>query len=426
MGYASRKSGPARFCPEVRGWAALRLVSFVPAEVREAVETWGTAEPGACYRRDALRLVSLPRCVGWSRQMWAAVPALGVAAGPAALVRLWTARLLRAGGAIGPYWPRLVHSIWRIARPAVEMAGIGARGRRRAELVHEVAVPLALVFLKSVAAGRQDVRLLEAGDPDRPDGPPFGWAPGVDSFRAVARYLLLGQVPGRFRPHALLFSPLALVLRQAGLAVPVAQWRVRCPRCRTSWPRAGGPAACPHCGGSLVARQVRWLVARSARESPGLDAGDDGPGWAGAGGPRAPSASERTEAREAERVCLERARHLWQQVVQGHRRSVAAAVVLGVLAGLDPLEVVAERPAPRAEDLRRVVDALAGQRLDRAPIAARANAVLGAVALRLGRTAPPAVLGSQVGVLATRFRHAVLGGPGRWAAGASRGPAGRP
>jgi len=106
---------------------------------------------------------------------------------------------------------------------------------------------------------------------------------------------------------------------------------------------------------------------------------------------------------------MRRARGLWQEVIQGGRYGVAAMVVFGVLAGVDPLDRLAARPAPAAGDLDRLIEALADRWLDRPPILARARAALGPVAARLGRPAPSAMTAPHVGVLAARFRRAVLG-----------------
>ncbi|MGB2975663.1 MAG: hypothetical protein WBD18_06465, partial [Phycisphaerae bacterium] len=60
------------------------------------------------------------------------------------------------------------------------------------------------------------------------------------------------------------------------------------------------------------------------------------------------------------------------------------------------------------EWLERLLDVLAEERLDREPVAAEANAVLEAVAARLGRRRPAAIAAAYVGVLATRFRRVVF------------------
>jgi hypothetical protein len=219
-------------------------------------------------------------------------------------------------------------------------------------LRHEVASPLAWVFVGSLAAGRKDLRLL--GDPgaSRPDGPPFGWAPGMDPLGLVLRYLLLDQVPRRFRSHGFMASPLARLLRDLGLARPRVFVCRRCPVCRALFAEA-----------SLLRRR-----------------------------------------------CLDRASGLWARAVQSGRHGLAATVVLGALAGVRPLAALADRPMPRREWLEALVSALAEERLEREGVAARANAALEMVASRLGRRRPPAILAAYVGVLATRFRQAVFRG----------------
>jgi hypothetical protein len=160
-------------------------------------------------------------------------------------------------------------------------------------------------------------------------------------------------------------------------------------------------------------RRVRWLVARAHREAAGAgpwadargSSGDDPAGALCGTGLRI---TEQVEARKLQRACLGRARDLWQDVIQGCHHGVAAMVVLGVLGGVEPLASIADRPPPRPDYLERVVERLADGWLDRRPIAVRANAALGPVAARLGRPIPAALAIPYVGVLAARFRRAIL------------------
>ena len=411
MSDGREKPGSERFCPEIRGWAALRLAALVPDAVREEVESGpGPPAENADFRQAALAAVSGIEAIRWSRAMAERVPALGVAGGPACLARLWVAGLLRPGGAIGPYWPSVVDEAWAVVRPALEKMGVAARGPGWEELRHDFAVPLALVFLRSLAAGRKDLRLVRDERPDRPDGPPLGWAPGVDALRPLLRYLLLGQVPGRFLSHAFMSSPLAVLVCRAGLVVPVRTMRWECPLCRVR--PSGETRFCPHCGSPLVGCCQRWLVARSAVEhapswqSP--EAGVDcGAARGAAGGGQTP-VHERAEARWLRRECLQRAVHLWDEVMRGPGHGVAAMVVLGALAGVRPLAAVADRPPAQREWLEHLVDVLASGRLDREPLARAADAACDAVARRTGGRQPQRILSAYVGVLATRFRHKVF------------------
>jgi hypothetical protein len=340
------------------------------------------------------------------------VPVLGPAAGPACIARLWVARLLRPDGGLEAYWPGVVDDVWRVLRPTLMRLGVEVGGGYRDERRHEVAAPLALVLLKSLAAGRKDLRLLDIGDADRADGPPLGWAPGIDSLSAVIRYLAAGQVPGRFRSHALLSSPLAKLLSGAGLAAAVTSVRGWCPDCRTS--EEGAADRCPHCGAALALRRGQRLVAcgvmarlgaaayrapRSLRTQPQAQ-------------PEAEhlAVDDRVDAAAARRRCIGRARVLWCTIIMGRRADVAARVVLGALAGVQPLALVAERPAPRHEWLQRLVEALVEDRLDRVPLACQASTAAPEVAERLDRPTP-VILSSHVGVLATRFRHVVFAAP---------------
>jgi len=115
------------------------------------------------------------------------------------------------------------------------------------------------------------------------------------------------------------------------------------------------------------------------------------------------------EARLIRRQCLSRAHRLWDQVVRGRHYSVSAALVLGALAEVRPLVLMADRPACRREWLERLVDVLAEDRLDRGPVAAAANAALAAVGHRLRGRRPAVIADAYVGVLATRFRRQVFG-----------------
>jgi hypothetical protein len=397
------------FCPEVRGWAALRFIEAVPAALREEIENLRPPAFGdAGFRQAALAIVSTPEAICWSRDLAAAVPALGPAVGPACLARLWVVHLLRTGSGLTAMWPSVVAEVWNVVRPALEKIGIETHGPAREELEHEVAVPLALVFLKSLAAGRKDLRLLGQGDPAHADGPPLGWAPGIDALRPLLAYLLLGQVPGRFQSHAFLSSPFARLVRAAGLAVPAVVKRFGCPRCGV---RSDGPSrACRQCGSPLVICRDRRLVARSAFErargrSP--DGREDFAADVVATGQA--GACEQAEVHEVRRACVERAALLWQEILRGRSHGAAAVAVLGALAGVQPLAAIAARPPARAEWLENLVETLADARLDREPLARQANAVRMTVAAGLGLAPPPPILSAYVGVLATRFRHVVLG-----------------
>ncbi|MBE3095924.1 MAG: hypothetical protein IMZ44_02195 [Planctomycetes bacterium] len=409
-----------RFCPEVRGWAALRLAALVPGPVREAIErkarlprpglSDGPASETGDFARAALALASSPAAVAWSRQVAEQVPVLGPVAGPASIARLWADCLLRPGSCLKTYWPDAVGRVWNVIKPMLEKMGLCTYGSSHEDLRHEVAAPLALVFLQSLAAGRKDLRLVGLGLADRPDGPPFGWAPGIDAISPLLRYLVAGQVPGRFQSHALLSSPLARAVCEAGIAVPVTMARWRCPRCR-GWP-AGGGGPCPQCGAAPVQVRVRRLV------SPALvgltPAG--GRGLETLGPPALPlgpggfalAVLDRVEARGVRQECIQRARALWERAVQGRSCNSAAMVVLGALAGVRPLVLMAERPPPRQAWLDALVEALADGPLDRARLGREANLALAAVAAHLGRPVPPPIGCAYVGVLATRLRQAIL------------------
>jgi Zn-finger nucleic acid-binding protein len=398
-----------QFSPERRGWAALRLVAFVPPALRD--EICAAAQrplSRGSLAGTALAVVSTPAAIAWSREIAQRVPVLGVAAGPACLARLWVARLLRPGGAIGTCWPDAVDIVWQVVRPILEKLGVEARGPRRAELRHEVAAPLALALLASLAAGRRDLRLVGVGAADRPDGPPFGWAPGIDSLGAAVRFLIAGQVPGRFQSHALLSSPLARLVRETGLAALVSLPRWRCGVCGV---RADADAGrCPQCGGRLAMERVRRLVARQVLEQPAAYGSAERHRPGGVAG-RAEAAClavhDRVEAAAAQRACVGRARALWEKVV-GERSNVTTMVILGALAGVSPLEVMADRPRPRGVWLERLVETLTEGRLDRETLVRDVAAALPLVAARLGRPVPPEILAPYVGVLATRLRQAIL------------------
>jgi len=426
------KFAPGRFFPELRGWAALTLAGFVPQAIREEMagflgrrglsEVW-TRTGSVSFPQDALALVSRPASVAWSREVAARFPALGPSAGPACLARLWVLHLLGSDRALAAYWRSVVDVVWQVVRPALEKVGVPVRGAQQEDLRHEVATPLALVFLRSVAAGRKDFRLVGMGEGGVADGPPFGWAPGIDALGLVIRYLVMGQVPGRFQGHALLSSALARVMRAAGLAFPVVVSHRHCQRCRVilepAWRR------CPHCGGPLVLQRSRRLVARAILDrqprSPGGEAGGTEriPGTGGRGDVL--GAADRLAADEVRRQCIGRARRLWSRVIQGGGSNVSAMVILGALAGVEPLERVADRPPPEQQWLEHLVDVLVERRLARKRLAAMANAALGPVAERLGCPMPPEVWSAYVGVRATRFRQVVFG---RGVVGAARSPAG--
>jgi hypothetical protein len=348
------------------------LAACVPEPIRREIDRCAGPPPSSGphgypptvedFVASAVALVSLPAAILWSREIAERVPALGVAAGPACIARLLAARLLQPDSALRVYWPSIVDRTWSVIRPALEKMGVTTHGCNREDLRHEAASPLGLVFLKSLAAGRKDLRLLGIGSADRPDGPPFGWAPGIDAIGPVLRYLLAGQVPGEFRSHAFLSSPFAAVVRVAGIAAPVFVVRWRCKGCRT------------------------WAGERSVL-----------------------AVSDCAEAEALRRRCIVSARLLWEKVVRGCSPSAPAMVTLAALAEVRPVAAIADRPAAEAAWLWRLVESLAGERLDRVQLACEANKALAAVAARLGRPATAAVSAAYVGVLATRFRQAIFG-----------------
>jgi hypothetical protein len=118
---------------------------------------------------------------------------------------------------------------------------------------------------------------------------------------------------------------------------------------------------------------------------------------------------DRAEAEAIRRRCVARAGLLWEKAIRGGGRNAPPMVVLAALAGMRPLVAVAERPPAEPAWLQALVEALADERLDRVRLAGEANLALAAVARRLGQPAPEAVSAAYVGVLATRFRQAVLG-----------------
>lgn len=415
-----------RFCPEVRGWAALRLVVCVPGPIREEIDLCthpppadgprGQLPASADFVASAVTLVSLPAAIAWSREIAERVSVLGVAAGPASIARLLAVRLLQPGSALRIYWPGIVDRVWNVIRPALEKMGVTTRGSSREDLRHEVASPLALTFLKSLAAGRKDLRLVGAGSPDRPDGPPFGWAPGIDAIGPTLRYLLADQVPGGFQSHAFLASPLARVARAAGIAAPVAVVRWRCTGCRT-W--AAGDGTCPHCGTALAPVRTRRLVAAAVLRCGG-DAGLRRPQARASLAPADEACTlticDHAEAEAIRRRCVARARLLWERVICGGHTGAPAMVVLAALAGVRPLDAIADRPAAEPGWLQTLVETLADSRLGRLQVAIGVNAALAAAAVRLGQPAPEAVSAAYVGVLATRFRQAIFGPRGGRAA----------
>ncbi|MCX5654265.1 MAG: hypothetical protein NTY65_06430, partial [Planctomycetota bacterium] len=102
--------------------------------------------------------------------------------------------------------------------------------------------------------------------------------------------------------------------------------------------------------------------------------------------------------------------------------NATAMAVLAVLAGVRPVASIARRPAAGQGWLQALVEALADERLDRAGAAREASAALAEVASLLGQAAPAALSGAYVGVLATRFRHAIFGPRGGGAQREERGP----
>jgi hypothetical protein len=357
-----------------------------------------------------LALVSSPAAIAWAADVAARWPVLGPAAGPACLARLWAIHLLEPDSGLQACWSSLLDLVWRVVRPMLMKLRVHPRGGASGDLRQDVVSALALVFLGSLAAGRRDFRLVGVNGPDLAVGPPFGWAPGIDATGPVLRYLLAGQVPGRFRSHAFLSSPLRRLLCETGWAVAMTVTRWRCLACGVSTDR--DVSACPQCGQRMVEWRARRLVAREALER----ALQQGPPGGGLWRPRTDGAPDallvvhrRLLASRVRGDCLRRACLVWERVVRGPHCNVGAMAVLAALAGIQPLDDVAARPDPRPEWLERLVDVLVGGALDRGGILRAVNGALGSMAGRLGCPRPPDVGAGYVGVVASRFRRAVLG-----------------
>jgi len=125
---------------------------------------------------------------------------------------------------------------------------------------------------------------------------------------------------------------------------------------------------------------------------------------------------DHAEAEAIRRRCVARARLLWERVICGGHTGAPAMVVLAALAGVRPLDAIADRPAAEPGWLQTLVETLADSRLGRLQVAIGVNAALAAAAVRLGQPAPEAVSAAYVGVLATRFRQAIFGPRGGRAA----------
>jgi len=117
--------------------------------------------------------------------------------------------------------------------------------------------PLAMFFVQSAARAEWawDALVGAASVPQHVQA--FGWLPREDGLYPTLRFLLIAQCPGRFRPHALLYSPLARYLVDQGLAQRMHVVQMSCPRCGY-W---GTVQACPNCGLPLRADVRRWLLA---------------------------------------------------------------------------------------------------------------------------------------------------------------------
>lgn len=117
--------------------------------------------------------------------------------------------------------------------------------------------PLAMFFVQSVARAEWawDALVGVASVPGHVQA--FGWLPREDGLYPTLRFLLVAQCPGRFRPHALLYSPLARYLVDQGLAQRVHVVQMSCPGCGY-W---GTVQACPNCGLPLRTDVRRWLLA---------------------------------------------------------------------------------------------------------------------------------------------------------------------
>lgn len=397
-----------RFCPSKRGQAARELESSVPLALRAEIKAMAAAAPPATgFQQGAVAVVSTPRATAWSAEVAHQRPDLGPPAGPACIVHLWAAGLLRRGSAFDTYWPSLLRETWNVVQSALDLAGIDTKFlSHRQELQHDVAEPLAMGFLRSLAECQKDLDLIdkECGCGSKKE---FGWAPGIDPLRPTLGFLFLGQVPGRFRSHAFTASPFAQAVCAAGFADVSEIRRRECSRCKI-WLDTEDDC-CPNCHGPLKIHMERRLTPRLDLDVP-LER--EPKVWSSRGEVRlSPTpVPEQIGFLEIRRKYVRRARGLWKEVIQGQRYGLEARLVLGAFAGVRPLRIILDGLPPKDVWLEILLDTLAEPRIKGRAVAEEVNCAL--AMMRQDASAAPCpekILPRHIYNLANHFRDHVFG-----------------
>ncbi len=256
---------PTFISPARRGLAVQRILPLLPAEVLQDVAAFlhdlSRSSRPPNLMRDLDALLQRP-----ALHQWVASQDHDQSECQAALVACFMRMVCqRRDRLMAHYVRRLVREIRKIVRGAAATIRLTHDPEFRAALAPSCAFsaalsqfgPLAVFFVQSIARAEWawDALVDAASIPRHVQA--FGWLPREDGLYPTLRFLLTAQCPGRFHPHALLYSPLARYLVDQGLAQRVHVVQMSCPRCGY-W---GTVQACPSCGLPLRADKRRWLLA---------------------------------------------------------------------------------------------------------------------------------------------------------------------
>ena len=333
--------------------------------------------------------------------------------------RVWN----RAPGLLAAYVRALTDPVGRVLHPAAktmrldydcELKGaLSCRGAGDERL--SLLGPLALFFLASVARHRMAWEVLVGTD--RSDAAPFGWAPTVEKIDWTLRALLLGQGGRRFRPNALIYSPLAHYLVDLGAVQRVSILVRRCP-CgalvrNDVCARCGGPGEetvvrrifskryLAHCDRRIVGNKVvivppsRFRGAHSADRLVDLPAAPD------------QDAQRDVDWPSARRIALQAGSNMLRAFIRAPVRAIKQIAVCAAIAdAADACQWLVQPPRIDEPVMARLVDHLLAERTSGRDRHVRiANHHISRLASRLDVSAWRPTNSGQFGVQLCRIRR---------------------
>ena len=367
--------------PADRGRCAAELCRAAPAGVRRAVDRAIRSRSNSAERdapdlpADVCGLARDGAVARWRRQTRQPFDVVSAALAAMYVDRVWA----EAPGLLAGYVRALTDPVARVLRPAAKTMrldydcelseALSSPGAGDVRL--SVLGPLALFFLVSVARSRAAWDVLVGTD--RPEAAAFGWAPTAEKISWTLRTLLLAQGGRRFRPNALMYSPLAHYLVDLGAVQRVNMLVRRCP-CgalvrNDLCARCGGPGEetvvrrifskryLAHCDRRIVGNKV-VIVSPSRMGRPYVD--DRLTDLAAAPDQDADRSADWSRAR---RVALQAGSNMLSDLVRAPARAIKQIAVCAAIAEADdPCRWLVRLPATDGPVMARLVDRLLAER----------------------------------------------------------------